>query len=112
MSFGLNLGLIIFLDLPLSALSFPPSELVGCFPAAVRSNLAATRLRYVCCFKDLLTESRTLWRRLSSTNKQTIVLTLHSFSRGFRRHWKKFSCYLGISLKTSSHVSTMLFISF
>lgn len=45
-------------------LSVLPSlfELVGCFLLLSPLILPLLSLKYVCCFKDLLTESRALWR--------------------------------------------------
>lgn len=101
MLFGLNFGPIISLNLPLFVLTFPP------FLSLVDASLLLFLLirlllsvSYVCCFKDLLTESRTL-EEVGSANKQTTVLTLRSYSRGFWRHGKEFTCYLGISFKIS-----------
>lgn len=64
MLFGLNFGPNIFLNLPLFVLNFLP------FLSLLAVSLLLFPLislilssRYVCCFKDLLTKSRTLWRR-------------------------------------------------
>lgn len=59
-----------FPNLPLFVLSFPPFlSLLDVSLLLFPLIFLMLSLRYVCCFKALLTESRSLW--ISSANKQT-----------------------------------------